>query len=74
MSWKKNFETVKNVWINIKQEARGPHLSLQFINTFAQSYDYTITLLEKNYLLSENITQWSSICKNLMVKNRGPML
>ena len=74
MSWKKNFEIVKNVWINIKQEARGPHLSLQFINTFAQSYDNTITLLEKNYLLSENITQWSSICKNLMLKNRGPML
>ena len=53
-----------------KQEVHGPHCSpekqftLLSVNTFAQSFDYTITLIkrEKNLYLFLRILKWSFLC------------
>ena len=53
--------------ICIKQESRGPHYSpgkqVQSINTFAQIYDNTITLINKKKKYIQSTSGKDALCR-----------
>ena len=62
----------------LKQEAHGPYPSpekrFQSINTFAQSFDYAITLTKKKIIISFWRIAWFLICKSLSTLHKRMLL